>query len=308
MLKKVLFIVISFLILIIIFINISSFNFYFSEIQRDSIKFIFKSYLIISTLCFILGEITKNYSQIDKVWSLVPIYVAWYVCYSAEFNTRTFVMAILVTIWGLRLTYNFSRKGGYSLYFWKGEEDYRWKEVRKSITLFKSNFNWTLFNLLFICFYQMGLIFLFTLPILAAWQGDSELNNFDYLIATCMLLFIMTETIADQQQYNFQTKKYKKINLGKKLDGEFEDGFISSGLWKYSRHPNFASEQLIWISYYFFSVSATGKFINWSIIGCLLLVILFYNSAKFSEGISEKKYPKYKEYQRKVPVFIGLRK
>ncbi len=308
MLKKVLFIVISFIILIMIFINIGSFNFDFSDLQKDSIKFIFKSYLVISASCFVLGEITKNYSQIDKVWSLVPIYVAWFVCYSAEFNTRTIIMAILVTIWGLRLTYNFSRKGGYSIYIWKGEEDYRWKEVRKSITLFKSNFNWALFNLLFICFYQMGLIFLFTLPILAAWQGNSELNNFDYLIAAFMLLFIMTETIADQQQYNFQTKKYKKINLGEELDGEFKDGFISSGLWKYSRHPNFASEQLIWITYYFFSVSATGKFINWSIIGCLLLVILFYNSAKFSEGISDKKYPKYKEYQKRVPVFIGFRK
>ena len=308
MFKKVLFIVISFIILIMIFINIGSFNFDFSDLQKDSIKFIFKSYLIISSSCFLLGEITKNYSQIDKVWSLVPIYVAWYVCYSAEFNTRTIIMAILVTIWGLRLTYNFSRKGGYSIYFWKGEEDYRWKEVRKSITLFKSNFNWSLFNLLFICFYQMGLIFLFTLPILAAWQGNSELNNFDYLIAAFMLLFILTETIADQQQYNFQTKKYKKINLGEKLNGEFEDGFISSGLWKYSRHPNFASEQLIWITYYFFSVNATGKFINWSIIGCLLLVILFYNSAKFSEGISDKKYPKYKEYQKRVPIFIGFRK
>ena len=308
MLKKVLFIVISFIILIMIFINIGSFNFDFSDLQKDSIKIIFKSYLIISSSCFLLGEITKNYSQIDKVWSLVPIYVAWYVCYSAEFNTRTIIMAILVTIWGLRLTYNFSRKGGYSIYFWKGEEDYRWKEVRKSITLFKSNFNWSLFNLLFICFYQMGLIFLFTLPILAAWQGNSELNNFDYLIAAFMLLFILTETIADQQQYNFQTKKYKKINLGEKLDGEFENGFISSGLWKYSRHPNFASEQLIWITYYFFSVNATGRFINWSIIGCLLLVILFYNSAKFSEGISDKKYPKYKEYQRRVPIFIGFRK
>ena len=308
MFKNVLFIVISFIILIMIFINIGSFNFDFSDLQKDSIKFIFKSYLIISSSCFLLGEITKNYSQIDKVWSLVPIYVAWYVCYSAEFNTRTIIMAILVTIWGLRLTYNFSRKGGYSIYFWKGEEDYRWKEVRKSITLFKSNFNWTLFNLLFICFYQMGLIFLFTLPILAAWQGNSELNNFDYLIAAFMLLFILTETIADQQQYNFQTKKYKKINVGEKLNGEFEDGFISSGLWKYSRHPNFASEQLIWITYYFFSVNATGKFINWSIIGCLLLVILFYNSAKFSEGISDKKYPKYKEYQNRVPIFIGFRK
>jgi len=264
--------------------------------------------LIISASCFFLGEITKNYSQIDKVWSLVPIFVAWYVCYSAELNLRTLFMAILVTIWGIRLTYNFSRRGGYSIYFWKGEEDYRWKEVRKSITLFKSNFYWTLFNLLFICFYQMGLIFLFTLPILAAWQGSSDINNFDYLIGAFMMLFIIAETIADQQQYNFQTKKYKKINLGENLNGEFKDGFISSGLWKYSRHPNFACEQLIWITYYFFSVSATGKLINWSIIGCLLLVILFYNSAKFSEGISEKKYPNYKKYQKSVPIFIGFRK
>jgi hypothetical protein len=38
------------------------------------------------------------------------------------------------------------------------------------------------------------------------------------------------------------------------------------------------------------------------------LVILFYNSAKFSEGISDKKYPKYKEYQKRVPIFIGFRK
>ena len=308
MLKKVIFIVSTFLALVYCFFFTDFFTLNFSTEQLESISFIFKSYLIISASCFILGEITKNYSQIDKVWSLVPIYVAWYVCFSAEFNTRTLIMSILVTIWGLRLTYNFSRKGGYSIYFWKGEEDYRWKEVRKSITLFKSNFNWTLFNLLFICFYQMGLIFLFTLPILAAWQGDSELNNLDYLISAFMLLFIITETIADQQQYNFQTKKYKKINLGEKLEGEYKDGFISSGLWKYSRHPNFASEQLIWITYYFFSVSATGKFINWSIIGCLLLVILFYNSAKFSEGISEKKYPKYKDYQKTVPIFIGFRK
>ena len=53
-------------------------------------------------------------------------------------------------------------------------------------------------------------------------------------------------------------------------------------------HPNFASEQLIWITFYMFSVSATGLILNWSIIGCVLLVILFFNSAKFSEEISPK--------------------
>ena len=121
-----------------------------------------------------------------------------------------------------------------------------------------------------------------------------------------MLVFIITETISDQQQYNFQTKKYVKIDSGEKLTGDYKRGFVSTGLWSISRHPNFTSEQLIWIVFYLFSISATGNFFNWSIIGCILLVILFYNSAQFSEGISSAKYPDYKIYQKKVPMFLGF--
>ena len=80
---------------------------------------------------------------------------------------------------------------------------------------------------------------------------------------------------------------------------------MTGGLWTYSRHPNFTCEQIIWIIFYLFSVSATGDILNWSIAGCILLVILFYNSAKFSEEISAAKYPQYKEYQMNVPMFLG---
>ena len=44
----------------------------------------------------------------------------------------------------------------------------------------------------------------------------------------------------------------------------------------------------------------------WSIIGCLLLIILFYNSAQFSEEISKDKYPEYENYQKNVPMFFGI--
>ena len=69
-----------------------------------------------------------------------------------------------------------------------------------------------------------------------------------------MLFFIVIEAISDQQQYNFQTKKYRKIKNGKELKGDYKRGFVSSGLWSISRHPNFACEQLIWISFYLFSI------------------------------------------------------
>ena len=152
----------------------------------------------------------------------------------------------------------------------------------------------------------MGLIFLFSLPILSAWHGDSEMTNKDLLVAIVMLCLIIIQTIADEQQYKYQTKKYKLIIENKVLFGNYKKGFIDTGLWKFSRHPNYTCEQLIWITFYFFSVSATGEFLNWSVIGCLLLVLLFYFSAKFSEGISSKKYPEYKDYQKNTPMFIGF--
>ena len=125
------------------------------------------------------------------------------------------------------------------VYFWKGEEDYRWVEVKKSMPILSGRIQWAVFNLFFICLYQMGLIFLFTLPILAAWQGsDIPLYWADYLIAGITFLLIVFETISDQQQYDFQNEKYRKINSGELLDGDYKRGFITSGLWSLSRHPN----------------------------------------------------------------------
>ena len=141
MIKKILIIISTFILILYLSFYGDIFDFNFNQGQISSIKFIFKSYLIVSSVCFITGELTKNYSQIDKVWSLVPIFVVWYFTLSSNFNHRMILMSVLVTIRGLRLTYNFSRRGGYSIYFWKGEEDYRWKEVRKSISLFRSNLN-----------------------------------------------------------------------------------------------------------------------------------------------------------------------
>ena len=80
--------------------------------------------------------------------------------------------------------------------------------------------------------------------------------------------------------------------------------FVSSGLWAKVRHPNYACEQSNWIVFYLFSVAATGRWINWSMVGCVLLVILFQSSADFSENISTGKYPDYKDYQKRVPKFF----
>ena len=253
--------------------------------------------------CFVVSEWTRNYSQTDKLWSLIPIVYSWYFALQAGLSTRLVIMAVLVSLWGIRLTYNFSRRGGYSWRFWTGEEDYRWAVLR-SRPLFAQRWRWTLFNLFFISYYQHGLILLFTLPALVAWQGDRPLNGWDAVAGLLFLAFLWMETVADQQQWDFQTEKARRKAAGERLDGDFADGFLQGGLWACFRHPNYAAEQGIWLSYYLFSVAATGRWINWSLAGVLLLMLLFQGSADFSESISAGKYPNYKKYQKRVGRFL----
>jgi len=257
--------------------------------------------------CFTLGEATGNVSQVDKVWSLLPIVYVWTVAWFGDLSPRLVLMAALVTVWGARLTYNFSRHGAYLLKFWSGHEDYRWQVLRRRPE-FQARWKWTLFNLTFISGYQNVLILSMTLPAIVALQhDDTPLNGLDFLAAGLMLLLILIETVADQQQWRFQSEKQRLIEAGMPQTGIFAKGFIDSGLWAHSRHPNYFAEQGIWIAFYLFSVAASGLWINWSIGGCLLLVLLFRGSSSFSEEISAGKYPAYRKYQETVPRFIPVR-
>lgn len=261
-------------------------------------------YVGVALSCFLVSEITRNCSQVDKIWSIIPIVYVWYIASSAGMGDRLILMAVLVSLWGIRLTYNFSRRGAYTLKFWAGEEDYRWGVLRKKPEL-RGKVRWFFFNLFFISLYQNALILLFTLPILVAVKGnDQPLNWIDFMATGLFLFFLVIETIADQQQWNYQQEKHRRIKAGITPDGIYAKGFTHTGLWKYMRHPNYMAEQAIWISFYLFSVAATGQWINWSIAGCLLLVILFQGSSDFSEAISTEKYPEYSNYKKSTGRFV----
>jgi steroid 5-alpha reductase family enzyme len=258
----------------------------------------------VALLCFTVSRLTGNCSQVDKIWSIMPVVYAWYFAVVSDWNARVVLMAVLISIWGVRLTYNFAKRGGYSWKFWEGEQDYRW-DVLKQRPELKNPVTWMLFDLFFISLYQNGLIWLFTLPTILAADGSSiELTHADGILALLFMVFVIAETVADQQQWNFQNRKLKKKALGEKLTAEEAQGFISTGLWKFSRHPNYAAEQSIWLVLYGFSITATGLYINWSLAGALLLLLLFQGSSNFSEEVSAGKYPSYKDYQQRVGRYI----
>jgi steroid 5-alpha reductase family enzyme len=254
--------------------------------------------------CFVLGEWTGNASQVDKLWSLMPVAYAWVVAGRGDHEPRLLLMALLVTVWGLRLTFNFYRRGGYSLRFWTGEEDYRWGVLRARPE-FQPRWRWTLFNLVFISGYQNVLLLLITLPAVVALQfSRTPLGPLDVAAAALMLFFVAFETVADNQQWRFRSRKRALVEAGRPLTGPHARGFPDSGLWALCRHPNYFAEQGIWVAFYLFSVAASGQWINWSAGGCILLILLFQGSAAFTEEISAAKYREYRDYRGRVPRFL----
>jgi steroid 5-alpha reductase family enzyme len=297
-----------FLIFTLIIVPILTFNFDvpLTELQQSTLKTLLCVYGIAAGLCFILSSATKNYSQVDKLWSIIPIPYVWIIAYNTDFEPRITLMAFLVSIWAVRLTYNFARRGGYSWKIWTGEEDYRWSILRAKPE-FQSQWKWSAFNLFFISAYQMALILFFTLPTLKAMESNIPIGILDYNLATIFVALVIMEFIADNQQYYYQEEKYRQKKIGK-VANFYKIGFTHTGLWAYMRHPNYSAEQGIWIVFYFFSVIATNIWLNWSIAGALLLVLLFKGSSDFSEEETEKKYPLYKKYIKEVGRFVPFKK
>ena len=297
-----------FLIFTLIIVPILTFNFDvpLTELQQSTLKTLLGVYAIAAGVCFIVSSATKNYSQVDKLWSIIPIPYVWIIAYNTDFEPRILLMAFLVSIWAVRLTYNFARRGGYSWKIWTGEEDYRWAILRAKPE-FQSQWKWSTFNLFFISAYQMALILFFTLPALKAMESNIPIGILDYILAAIFVALVIMEYIADNQQYYYQEEKYRQKKIGKVADF-YKIGFTHTGLWAYMRHPNYSAEQAIWIVFYFFSVIATDIWLNWSIAGALLLVLLFKGSSDFSEEETEKKYPLYKKYLKEVGRFLPLKK
>ena len=271
---------------------------------------------IAALYCFIVGEITGNTSQMDKLWSILPIAYTWIIAGMSGMNIRSVIIAVIVTLWGIRLTMNFARKGAYSWKFWSGVEDYRWAILR-SKKPFNNRIVWGIFDLLFISIYQNLLVLLITLPSLMCVGSSAPIGWLDIVAIVVALGALLIETIADEQQWRFQTTKYKMLKEGKKLEElplPYSKGFNTVGLWSRSRHPNYLGEQSVWVGVYLFSVAAlyqeygiTGVF-NLSGIGALLLILLFIGSTILAENISKGKYPEYSNYQKKVSVYIPWKK
>jgi len=252
---------------------------------------------VLAAICvvvWVLSLITKEYSWVDRIWSVIPLVYVWIFAGAAGFaDPRLNLLGVVVTLWGARLTFNFARKGGYA----PGGEDYRWAILRKRM----SPAQFQLFNLFFITIYQNIILFLITMPAFLAYENRSTpFGILDGVLFAVFLAFLVGETVADQQQWNFHRWKKAETAAGRQPHPRF----LQSGLFRVSRHPNFFFEQAQWWVVFFIGATAAGSVLQWEVAGAVLLTLLFIGSTVFTESISLGRYPEYADYKKRTSALI----
>src|SRR5262249_50292049 len=150
------------------------------------------------------------------------------------------------------------------------------------------------FNFFFITIYQNLILFLICLPAYTMAQNQTPFGLADVIWAAVFLACLVGETVADQQQWDFHQWKHAEHVAGR----DPRPRFLTTGLFRFSRHPNFFFEQAQWWVVFAFGAVAAGTVAQWTVLGAVLLTLLFIGSTRFTESISRSKYPEYAEYQK----------
>ncbi len=190
--------------------------------------------------CFLMSIFSKKNVQLERSWPILPGVYTWLmVARSVWPNPRLLWMSMLVSVWGIRHALDYKRKGGYKWPPWGDEEDFRWTYARKTLGANEFPLRWHLFNLVFGAGGQNVLLLCMNLPGYVVYKYPTlRMSNLDWALGCLILGLVMLEGIADNEHWAFHHAK----NL-RKSGGKGASQFITTGLWRFCRHPNYTCEQ-----------------------------------------------------------------
>lgn len=234
---------------------------------------------------FVVALILKKNSIVDSAWGVGFIIVCTVTLLQNKgenYPAKQTLMMFIVALWGLRLASYIAIRS------WGKPEDFRYAQWRKQ---WGKNVVWRSFLQVFML--QGIIMFIISLPIIVVnstphttWGGSL------YPIgAVIWLIGFICESVADHQMFFF---KEKKSNHGR---------VMHHGLWKYSRHPNYFGETLVWWGIYIVSIPSGYWYIT--IISPVVITFLLLKVSGVT--LLEKKYDgndEYALYKQKTNAFI----
>jgi len=235
------------------------------------------------SMAWVVSVLKRDASIVDVFWGLGFVLAAWIYYLSSSASTpRAHIVLTLVTLWGLRLS-------GYILWRnWGKGEDYRYREMReKNPRSFPRRSLFTVFWL------QAGLLWVISIPLLAAISAATpgSLTWLDGLAALAFLIGFAFEAGGDWQLARF---KSDPRNRGRVLD---------RGFWRYTRHPNYFGDALVWWAFFLFA-AAVGAW--WTVYSPLLMtgLLMKVSGVALLEKSLKSSKPGYRDYIERTNAFF----
>jgi steroid 5-alpha reductase family enzyme len=235
------------------------------------------------TVLWLISLTLKNSSIVDIFWGSGFVIVnAVYFALSPEgFPARQWLVTLLVTLWGLRLSIHVLTRN------WRKAEDFRYRKWRG-----ENGSRWWWKSFLQVFLLQGLLMWIISAPLWAAHLGPfpDRLTMVDAIAVIFWAVGFFFESAGDAQLARF---KADLGNKGKLLD---------TGVWRFSRHPNYFGDAAQWWGFFLIGASAGGW---WALFSPVIMTILLLrvSGVALLEKTMETR-PGYKEYIERTNVFI----
>jgi steroid 5-alpha reductase family enzyme len=236
---------------------------------------------VVAVLAWLVSVIRRDVSIVDSLWSLFFLLaLIVYLMASDAHGPRNWLVLLLVTAWALRLSLYITVRN-------HGEpEDRRYQAIRRN----NEPHFWI--KSLFIVFLLQGfLAWVICLPALAAVSGQTPPGPLDIAGLALWLTGMVFEVVGDWQLARFRRR------------GRAADAVLDSGLWRYTRHPNYFGEATLWWGIYLLAASAGAW---WTIFAPLLMTFLLLRVSGVTlleKDIAERR-PAYRDYVRRTNAFL----
>ena len=233
--------------------------------------------------CWLVSLVKRDVSIVDPLWPMVFVAVAWSIWLWGDGGggSRAGLMLAMVTLWGLRLGAHLTVRK------WGEPEDFRYASLRRRLPPF-----W-LWSLAVVFGLQALLATVVSLPVQAV-VGDpdpSPLGWLDWVGTAVWAIGLVFESVGDEQLRRF---KADAANRGQVMD---------RGLWRYTRHPNYFGDSLVWWGIYGVAASAGAW---WTFAGPLVMSILLLrvSGVTLLERRLNRRRPGYAEYAARTSAFV----
>ncbi len=235
------------------------------------------------TLVWVASLVKRDASIVDVFWSLGSVVAGWVYFVTAEVHTPRGVLVVgLVTLWGLRL----------SLYIlwrnWGHGEDYRYQEMRE-----RHRGTFAVWSLFFVFWLQALLLWAISTPLYQAQQPEpASLAVLDVLGLALFVVGFAFEAGGDWQLARF---KADPANKGQVMD---------RGFWRYTRHPNYFGDAVVWWGFFCFAAATPGGW--WTVYSPILMTLLLMrvSGVTLLEKKLQQTKPAYRDYAERTNAFF----